>query len=233
MPQSIPLAPQSILFAPYPDQWAYLSSVKRISEEQLDVIIKVAAERQELLPVSFEIEIENDEKPWQRKSEILPTIAEPLPSAVEVVVSDQVYINHTGLPPILRNRILRLALFSNPEFCKAQAMRNKPRILYCYEFFPKYIGLPIGCLDDLKTILEYYHITPQIDNKQNHGTSITVEFKGELREEQKKAAQAIFANSTGILSASTAFGKTVVALWLIAERKVNTCHSGYFPGSLE
>ncbi|GHV02638.1 hypothetical protein FACS189485_03630 [Spirochaetia bacterium] len=226
------LVPLSIPLAPYPDQWAYLSSVKRISEGQLDITIRIAAERRELLPVAWqpeladEIETEDEERPWQKKSENLPVITEPLPSAVEVVVSDQVYINHTGLPPILRNRILRLASFFNPEFYKAQAMRlptwNKPRILYCYEFFPKYIGLPIGCFDDLNSILEYYHITPQIENKQNHGTPIAIEFKGELRDDQKKAAQTILANTTGILSASTAFGKTVVALWLIAERKVNT-----------
>jgi superfamily II DNA or RNA helicase len=213
---------------PYQDQWAYLSSIERINEEQLDLIIRLAAEQQELLPVAWQPEndSENEEQPWQKKSENLPAITELLPSAIEVVISDQVYINHTGLPAILRNRILRLASFSNPEFYKAQAMRlptwNKPRILYCYEFFPKYIGLPIGCFDDLKSILEHYHISPQIDNKQNHGAPIAVQFKGELRDEQKKATQAILANTTGILSASTAFGKTVVALWLIAERKVNT-----------
>jgi superfamily II DNA or RNA helicase len=45
---------------------------------------------------------------------------------------------------------------------------------------------------------------------------------GELRNEQKEAAQKLLSNQMGILSASTAFGKTVVALWLIAERKTNT-----------
>jgi superfamily II DNA or RNA helicase len=149
-----------------------------------------------------------------------------LPQAVEVVVADQIYINHTGLPPILRNRILRLASFSNPEFYRAQAMRlptwNKPRILYCYEFFPSYIGLPIGCLESLKQILDFYHITPQIQDKQNHGTSIAAGFRGELYEEQKEAAEAVVSSPMGILSASTAFGKTIIALWLIARRSVNT-----------
>ncbi|MDR1931500.1 MAG: restriction endonuclease subunit R, partial [Spirochaetales bacterium] len=134
-------------FAPYPDQWAYLASVEKINEDKLDSMIKAAVERHELLPVAWhsetafnQLEMEDLAKPWLKPQQgnpaDLPVITEPLPSIVEVVVSDQIYINHTGLPPILRNRILRLASFSNPEFYRAQAMRlptwNKPRILYCY-----------------------------------------------------------------------------------------------------
>jgi superfamily II DNA or RNA helicase/very-short-patch-repair endonuclease len=47
-------------------------------------------------------------------------------------------------------------------------------------------------------------------------------FQGELRPEQKTAARAMLAEDTGVLSAPTAFGKTAVAAWLIAERGVNT-----------
>jgi superfamily II DNA or RNA helicase len=212
---------------PYSDQWRYLAFIQRVTEDQVDAIIQSALMRNELLPVRFNpLEAEEEEKPWQRKTETLPVITEPLPQTVEVVVADQIYINHTGLPPMLRNRILRLASFSNPEFYRTQAMRlptwNKPRILYCYEFFPGYIALPVGCLDGLKQILDFYHIIPQIQDKQNHGTSIAVSFRGELYAEQKEAAEAMASSPMGILSASTAFGKTVIALWLIARRGVNT-----------
>jgi len=142
------------------------------------------------------------------------------------MLADQLYVNHTGLPPILRNRILRLASFANPEFYKAQKMRlptwDKPHILYCYEFFPEYIGLPVGCLDGLLDILKHYKIKPELQNKQNHGQSINVRFTGELRDDQKEAFQKLIANQMGIFSASTAFGKTIVALRIIAEREVNT-----------
>jgi superfamily II DNA or RNA helicase len=213
--------------APYPDQWQYLASIQRVTEDHVDAIIQSALRRNELLPVHFNsLETDEEEKPWQRKTETLPVITEPLPQTVEVVAADQIYIKHTGLPPILRNRILRLASFSNPEFYRAQAMRlptwNKPRILYCYEFFPGYIGLPVGCLESLKQILDFYHITPKIQDKQNHGISIEAGFRGELYAEQKEAAEAMASSPMGILSASTAFGKTVIALWLIARRSVNT-----------
>ena len=54
------------------------------------------------------------------------------------------------------------------------------------------------------------------------GTPLDVEFHGELRPEQKIAARAMLAHDTGVLAATTAFGKTVVAAWLIAQRGVNT-----------
>jgi superfamily II DNA or RNA helicase len=212
---------------PCPDQWQYLASIKRAPEEKIDAIIEIAVQRNELLPVRFNpLENDGEDKPWQKKTDALPIITDPLPQAIELVVADQIYINHTGLPPILRNRILRLASFSNPEFYRAQAMRlptwNKPRILCCYEFFPNYIELPVGCFEGLKNILDFYHITPRVQDKQNHGTPIEVRFQGELYAEQQDAAEAAASSPLGILSASTAFGKTVIALWLIAKRGVNT-----------
>ena len=54
------------------------------------------------------------------------------------------------------------------------------------------------------------------------GNPIHLHFSGQLREEQQLAADAMLRHEIGILSATTAFGKTVVASYLIASRKVNT-----------
>jgi len=49
-----------------------------------------------------------------------------------------------------------------------------------------------------------------------------VEFRGALRDEQSDAAEALLKHDTGVLSATTGFGKTVIGAYLIASRKVNT-----------
>ena len=49
-----------------------------------------------------------------------------------------------------------------------------------------------------------------------------VTFQGELRPEQTAAADAMLAHDTGVLAATTAFGKTVIAAWLLAQRGVST-----------
>ena len=54
------------------------------------------------------------------------------------------------------------------------------------------------------------------------GEPIDVCFQGQLRPEQKTAARKLLEHDTGVLSATTAFGKTVVAAWMIAQRGVNT-----------
>jgi superfamily II DNA or RNA helicase/very-short-patch-repair endonuclease len=46
-------------------------------------------------------------------------------------------------------------------------------------------------------------------------------FHGELRQDQKTAADTMLRHETGVLAATTAFGKTVIAAWLIAQRGVN------------
>ncbi len=54
------------------------------------------------------------------------------------------------------------------------------------------------------------------------GRPIHVKFNGELRLEQQEATNALTEYDNGVLAATTAFGKTVTAAAIIAERKVNT-----------
>jgi superfamily II DNA or RNA helicase len=54
------------------------------------------------------------------------------------------------------------------------------------------------------------------------GRPLAATFQGRLRPEQQRAAEALLAHDTGVLAATTAFGKTVIGAWLIAERRVST-----------
>src|SRR5437764_14115467 len=93
--------------------------------------------------------------PSRRRKE--PPIAESLPKEIELVLADQIYVSKDNLVPGLRNRLVRLAAFQNPEFYRAQAMRlstyNKPRVISCAEDHPHHIGLPRGCLDEVRQAL--------------------------------------------------------------------------------
>ena len=148
------------------------------------------------------------------------------PETLELVLGNEIYIAKDAMPPALRNRLLRLAAFQNPEFYKAQAMRlstrGKPRVIGCAEDHPQHIGLPRGCLEDLVRTLSALGIQPHVRDERCTGTPLEVSFLGALRPEQKPAAEALAAHDTGVLAATTAFGKTVIAAWLIAQRGVNT-----------
>ena len=213
---------------PHSDQWAFLSSCSRITRSTVEEITKDADKRGRIIGEHLaDTEAETD-APWnlppsRRRRE--PHIG-PLPKCIELVLGNQIYIAKADVPPGLRNRLVRLAAFPNPEFYKAQAMRlptyDKPRIIACAEDHDQYIGLPRGCLDDAQSLLKGLGIDFVIRDERFAGTPIEAEFHGQLTTEQEYAAKAILAHETGVLSATTGFGKTVIAAWLIAQRGVNT-----------
>ncbi len=214
---------------PYPDQWALLSSVERISPKRLNTLISEAKSANHLISLPFPEDDEFAKTPWvlspsrpHRKRET----SEKLPKQLAVVVSDQIYIAKAGLPPSLRNDILRLAAFQNPEFYRAQAMRfptfGKPRIIACTEDFPLHLALPRGVFPDLRELTQSLGVELLIKDERFLGERIQTAFTGQLTDKQRAAQKALLAEYTGVLSATTGFGKTVLAASLIAERGINT-----------
>src|SRR5262249_38740640 len=204
-------------------------SVQRMVRTTVEELVRDAERRGRVVGVRLPQMEEDDPEPWaeppsRRRKE--PPIPGDLPGVLELVAGNEIYIARDGLPPGLRNRLLRLAAFQNPDFYKAQAMRlptyDKPRIIACAEDFPQHIGLPRGCMEDVQQLLSDLNITTVVRDERCHGQPLHVTFQGTLRPEQKTAADAMLLHETGVLAATTAFGKTVVAASLIAERGVNT-----------
>ena len=216
-------------FAPYPDQWSFLSTVKRIDRPAVEHVLEKAEATERVLGVLVPQTEEETSAPWQlppSRHRKAPPIVGPLPETLELILANEIYVAKEGLPPALRNRLLRVASFQNPEFYRAQAMRlpvyDKPRIISCAEDHPSHISLPRGCLDDLQALCADLKISVTVRDQRYAGVPLEVEFRGELRPEQSEAGRAMLANGTGVLSATTAFGKTVIGAWLIAQRRINT-----------
>ena len=167
----------------------------------------------------------SESKPWETPIPQKITHID-FPANFVLIRSNMLYIPLQGFSAKAVNHLKRIASFKNPEFYARQGMRlstyNIPRIISCADMEEDYIALPRGCEDALIALLEDNQVSYSIEDKTNHGENIAVEFKGELREEQKAAVANLTAHSNGILNATTAFGKTVTAIGLIAERKVNT-----------
>jgi superfamily II DNA or RNA helicase len=217
-------------FNPHPDQWVFLSKIRRLSFAEIDTLVRDAERKGEIIGIRFSVTDEDStQDPWtlppSRKKKD-GSIAGPLPANVKIVRSNLVYVEKEGLPSAMLNRLLRLAAFQNPEFYRAQAMRlstfGKPRVIRCAEEFPRHIALPRGCLDEVIVFFESHNVAVQLDDQRFTGKLIEMTFHGQLRVEQHAAAKAMLAHDDGILFATTAFGKTVIAAWLIAARKVNT-----------
>ncbi len=205
-------------FEAHPDQWLFLSRVKKLSEQAVKAVALPAADGSSSASKS-------ESEPWKRKP------AEPLspgdfPDTLAIVEADMIYVPEQGLSPKAAQRIKRMAAFSNPEFFKRQALHRSvygtPRIVYLGEMRDGYIALPRGCKRVLTDLLNGYQVGYAIRDERKMGRPFSVEFTGELRSGQREAVERLSKYENGILSAPTGFGKTVIGAYLIAQAGIPT-----------
>ena len=215
---------------PYNDQWAFLSSIKRLAPEEAQALLR------KVYPAGDVINIKHSASDYDEVSDpwILPpsgrvadkAITEPLPPNISIKLGNLIYVEKKDLPDAFLDRLIRLAAFQNPEFYSAQAMRlstfGKPRVIACAEDLLHHIALPRGLLKEVLDLFESHRIAVEVTDHRFSGVPIEVDFHGDRRADQTEAAKALTACDDGILCAPTAFGKTAVAAQLIAMRKVNT-----------
>jgi superfamily II DNA or RNA helicase len=215
---------------PYDDQWAFLSSIKRLASDEAQALLHKVYPAGDVINIkhsAFDYDEASD--PW-----ILPpcgrvaakVITEQLPPNISIKLGNLIYVEKKDLPDAFLDRLIRLAAFQNPEFYSAQAMRlstfGKPRVIACAEDLPHHIALPRGLLKEVLDLFESHRIAVEVTDHRFIGVPIEVDFHGDRRAGQTEAAKALAACDDGILCAPTAFGKTAVAAQLIATRKVNT-----------
>lgn len=213
---------------PFEDQWTYLASIVRLRSTELEAIVRDASARESIIRVPLSSDDPDSEEPWKKRSDRLQDkkLKEPYPQKLKIVLSNMVYLPKEGFGSASLSKVMGIAAFQNPEFYQKQATRQSthetPRIICCAENLEKYIALPRACLDSLKEHLLETEIQFEEVDERFEGNPISATFKGQLRDNQSDAVKQILSKDVGIVSASTAFGKTVVAANIIAERKTNT-----------
>ena len=212
-------------FQSYADQWAFLSTIQKIPQNRIEKIITDFGVDHEL-GVLKQDEQEGAEKPWETSKPKIELQRDDFPERIEIVKANMLFIPKAGISQKAMNRLKRLASFKNPMFYKQQAMRlptyGHPRVISCADETQDYLCLPRGCEPELVFELEELGIENRFIDKTHKGRKIDVRFNGQLRDEQSLALNHMLQNDTGILSGTTAFGKTIVAIKLIAEKQLNT-----------
>ncbi len=207
-------------FLPFKDQWAYLYQIKKISEVFVDALL-LQHPQEEFGALS----ISSENKPWETPAPQQITHKD-FCGKIILTKADKIYVPIENVSHKVLNHLKRIAAFKNPEFYSKQAMRfsthNIPRIICRADFTDEHIAVPRGCEDAIKAMLSSFNIDYDIVDKTNQGIYISATFKGKEREEQLDAINALLPYTNGVLSATTAFGKTVTAAALIALRRVNT-----------
>lgn len=186
-------------FNTYPDQWLYLSSVKKISINEIETTLKQST----ILKESTE---ENN--------------------TIEILQQNGIHVPKNQLSNDLVDKIERVATFSNPNYFKAKARRlpthNIPKRINCSTHTKSHIIIPRGCMEELEVLLVNEKIPFNLIDKCNQGEDISVQFHGSLTVQQNEVMRELIQHKFGTLSATTGFGKTVLAASIIAKRKKNT-----------
>ena len=196
-------------------------NIGKLSESTLEDILKQTAN----ILLLGDLSKTSESKPWEVPVANKIEKAD-FPSEVVITQSNMLYIPLKQLSSKVLNHLRRIASFRNPEFYSKQALRlstyQTPRIISCADIDGEYLALPRGCEDAVTALLQEKGVPYRFEDRTNHGKPISIHFKGELRSEQQEAVNILADNSNGVLSATTAFGKTVAAIGLIAQRGVNT-----------
>ena len=215
-------------FHPYKDQWAYLSSIKRIGCNEVKEFVDNVSKAKDIIGVNIS-QTDETEHPWEKPllhKRMFEKLSCNLPQNVNVILANRIYIDKNGLPSQLLNQIKRLAAFQNPEFYKKQSMRLStaltPRVICCAEEIQEYFTIPRGCLEDLTSLLSENNISLEIQDKRFDGNTVEFKFNGELTDEQNKSYRELLKHEIGVLVAPPGIGKTVIGIKLVASRKVNT-----------
>jgi hypothetical protein len=142
----------------------FLPVTERLGRSRVERVVADADRQGGAIGVRVPSLDEDDGEPWTVSPSRAPktVVQGGVPERLELVLANEIYIPREKLTPALRNRILRLAAFQNPEFYRAQAMRlptyDKPRVIACAEQHPRHISLPRGCLQDLRGLLDGLNI---------------------------------------------------------------------------
>ena len=209
----------------YPNQWdILLNHTPKFSVEDIEkCMAKWRAELADGQRLVAARGVQDRPKPWKKKEGFSKS---DVVGKMHMVLGDGVYVDTLNLMPRLQNQIRSMAAFDNLEFYK-----NK-RLGYSnyYNFSAVYMGrdeegyicLPRGLRESLIDRCAQADIEYELEDAREKGRPIRVSFKGDLRMQQSLAADMLLAYDHGVLSAATAFGKTVVCSYLISARKVNT-----------
>ena len=193
---------------PIEDQWSYLFFLKKLSLKR----IKEIAQNDEKV-------VEN----WDKT--VLETVEYPT-FKLNVILYDWIYIPTHNCSKSFLNRLKALATFDNPQVKTLLALRkplyNTPRTIKSFEEDEKYLKLPRGLLEQVKTILKSNHIKFDIEDKRQYEQALFPKIRFDLRPQQCEAIEKILEHDFSICVAPPGFGKTLIGAKMIELRAATT-----------
>jgi superfamily II DNA or RNA helicase len=200
---------------PFEDQWAYLSTLDRLSPSDAARV----ARRAKQTAVGSEV--------TQLSRSAATRVRPRLPAVVRADLGAKLVIDIDQLTPAALATFKHAASMANPKFYELQRLRKStwdtPRFVRGYDITADdRLALPRGLRHDIGRIIRGAGSQLIVTDDRDPGREIEAVFAGELEPWQSAAVSALLAHDDGVLVAPPGSGKTVMACAIVAERATST-----------
>jgi hypothetical protein len=199
---------------PYPDQWAFLSTLERISPREAGR----AADKAGRVLTGSQV---------KRLDPATSSQTRPPAAVIGARLGAGIRLELTELTPSLAATLRHAASIPNPVFYERQRMRastwNVPRFLYGFdETIDGGLILPRGLIGTISALAGEAGSHLEITDERSGGTRQEFTFTGTLTSSQRQAVADMAGHDLRVLVAPPGSGKTVVACALIAAHATST-----------
>ncbi len=192
---------------PYVDQWDFLRKVQLIHENQVDGVLGSFKE-------GAQSEVAADECIYDSGSKMAAT------------VSERIQFPKNSLPPMFYKWLKSKVNFANPQFYEMErrgySTWNTPRMIINLGTSDDSISVPRGFLEEITDFAKKQKLELSLVDARYTSPKTTFKSSIKLFPHQKKAFQDLMRKEHAILEAKPGFGKTMVALQCVKERRQKT-----------
>jgi superfamily II DNA or RNA helicase len=146
----------------------------------------------------------------------------PKPKPIKMTLKNNLRLS--DLPPKFRQLLMETLSFPNPKWLENQRMgrwnwKTPKELRYYDKVGPDGLWIPRGFIRHLIRLCRKQRLKYTLDDQRRELQPVDFSFSALLKPFQQKAIDEIFPKEFGTLNAPTGSGKTVMALYLISQRK--------------